>query len=152
MVLFGVLKRGPWSQPIKGFAAICSQQWLHRLWLHFPVSLYLVRGIIIKENDNLYWRDVLHSISGQGKNTGCQCDVRVPSRWRLSLLLLWLLRWHTTAEMHGALQGLTGNRVHNGRCMSRRTRLPTRWWLRGRHWWPLLSKCAILTMATSQQR
>ena len=33
---------------------------------------------------------------------GCQCDVRVRTRWRLSLLLPWLLCWRATAELHSA--------------------------------------------------
>ena len=28
------------------------------------------------------------------------------------------------------------NHVHNGQCMSRRTRVPTRWWLQEKGWWP----------------
>ena len=39
----------------------------------------------------------------------CHCDVRVPTRWRLNLLLLWFPRWGAVAELQGALH-LTRNR------------------------------------------
>ena len=45
-------------------------------------------------------------------NRGSKCDVRVPIRWRLSLLLLWLSRWSATAELRGALR-LACNWVRN---------------------------------------
>ena len=67
----------------------------------------------------------------------CQCDVTAPTRWRLSLSLLWLLRWHQTAELCGALH-LTRNRVRISWRMSRRRRVPTRWWPWDKGWWPLL--------------
>ena len=67
---------------------------------------------------------------------GCQYDVRVPTRWRLSLLLLWLPRWCMTAEFHGAL-GLACNWVGNIWRMSHRMRVPTRWW-------PLLYFCVYI--------
>ena len=58
---------------------------------------------------------------------GGQCDVRVPTRWQLSLLLPWLLHWRSTPELHGTLR-LAPNGVCYVRRMLRRMRVRTRWW------------------------
>ena len=34
---------------------------------------------------------------------GCQCNVRVSTRWQLSLLLLWFLHWRPTSEIRGTM-------------------------------------------------
>ena len=80
-----------------------------------------------------FCKNSLHT-RGRVKHRGSQCDVIVPTRWRLSLLLLWLPRWRATAEMCNVLR-FACNQVRNVRRMSSRTRLPTKWWPLGKKGW-----------------
>ena len=61
------------------------------------------------------------------KNVYMKVHIRVPTRWWLSLLLLWFPHWHATAEWRDALR-FAINQVRYGMHMSGRTRVPTRWW------------------------
>ena len=63
------------------------------------------------------------------KNVFLKVHIRVglPTRWWLSLLLLWFPHWRATAELRDALH-FALNQVHYGMHISRRTRVSTRWW------------------------
>ena len=56
-------------------------------------------------------------------NRGHQFDVRIPTRWRLSLSLLKLPHWRKTAQLRGALC-LARNWVRNVQRMSCRISVP----------------------------
>ena len=97
-----------------------------------PSSVYKISLKISKNGLH-----IVHSWQSLMLYKGRQCDIRVPTRWRLSLLLPWLPHWCTSAPLRGALP-LARYRVHNIKGMSNRTRVSTRWWRREKGWWPLL--------------
>ena len=79
---------------------------------------------------------LIQNLPSTSTNRGHQCEVWVPTRWWLGLLLLWLLPWHATAKLCGALHFARTQVRNNVWYMSHRTRLHTRWCLREKGWWP----------------
>ena len=87
-------------------------------------------------------------VGGSNHYRDCQCDVRVPTRWRLSLFL-WLLHWRVTTELWDVLR-LTRNRVRVmvGACHAERE-CPQDggWWVKG--WRPLPPENEALSLCLS---
>ena len=54
----------------------------------------------------MMWTGVteLHSDSEPLKQRGCQCDISIPTRWRLSVLLQRLQHWHIAEELHALVR------------------------------------------------
>ena len=75
----------------------------------------------------------------------------MPTKWRLSLLLLWLPPRGATAELRSELH-LAHNRMRNVSHMSCGIRVPTRWWPQEKRLWAsiiILSKQSLLLTGIS---